>query len=130
MAIHPIVPPDVHVAGIYTPAMRASGDLIFCSGIVPVDEHGNTVGIGDAAAQTRQVLQNLERVLAASGASLSDVARLNVFSTDMANRSLINTVRREFFTEPYPASTHVEVKGLVDSEWLLEIEAVACAPRP
>lgn len=130
MAIHPIVPPDVHVAGIYTPAVRASGDLIFCSGIVPVDENGNTVGIGDAAAQTRQILQNLTRVLAASGVSLSDVARLNVFSTDMANRSQINTVRREFFTEPYPASTHVEVKGLVDSEWLLEIEAVACAPRP
>jgi 2-iminobutanoate/2-iminopropanoate deaminase len=128
MAVHPIVPPDVPVAGIYTPAVRLSGDIIFCSGIVPIDEHGNTVGRGDAAAQTRQILRNLERVLAAAGASLSDVARLNVFSTDMANRSHINTVRREFFTEPYPASTHVEVKGLVDPEWLLEIEAVACAP--
>jgi enamine deaminase RidA (YjgF/YER057c/UK114 family) len=130
MTISAVVPPDVHVAGIYSPAMRVSGELIFCSGIVPVDDDGKTVGVGDATVQTRQILRTLERVLAASGATLRDVARLNVFSTDMANRTQINAVRREFFAEPYPASTHVEVNRLVDPDWLLEIEAVACAPRP
>lgn len=125
MSISVIHTPDVHVAGLYSQAFRVHGDIIFCSGIVPVDETGATVGVGDAAAQTRQILTTLQKVLAAAGADLSSVVALKVFSTDMENRREINAVRREFFTEPYPASTHVEINRLVGEDWLLEIEAVA-----
>ncbi len=121
---------DLKIMGTYTPAFRLSdGDLVLCSGIVPVDDDGNTVGVGDAEAQTRQVLTNMERLLAAAGARLSDVAHLRVFSTDMGNRTAIAKVRLEFFGDPLPASTHVEVVRLVKPEWLIEIEATAFVPH-
>lgn len=119
-------PDNVHVGGIYTPAFRVrGGDLVFCSGIVGVDEEGKTVGVGDAAAQTHQALINLQKVLEAAGGTCDDVVSLRVFSTDMNNRKAINDMRLNFFSEPLPASTHVEVSRLVKEEWLVEIEALA-----
>lgn len=121
---------DVRPMGIYTPAFRLSdGDLVVCSGIVPVDDDGNTVGVGDAEVQTRQILTILQRVLAAAGAEMSNVAHLRVFSTDMDNRQAINAARLEFFSDPLPASTHVQVVRLVDPDWLVEIEATAFIPH-
>jgi 2-iminobutanoate/2-iminopropanoate deaminase len=121
---------DLTPMGIYTPAFRLSdGDLVLCSGIVPVDDDGNTVGVGDAEVQTRQVLTIMQRLLAAAGAEMSDVAHLRVFSTDMNNRKAINKARLEFFADPLPASTHVQVVRLVDPEWLIEMEATAFVPR-
>ena len=121
---------DLKPMGIYTPAFRLSdGDLVVCSGIVPVDDDGNTVGVGDAEAQTRQVLTTMQRLLAAAGAEMSHVAHLRVFSTDMENRKAINKARLEFFSDPLPASTHVQVVRLVDLEWLIEIEATAFVPH-
>lgn len=121
---------DIRPMGIYTPAFRLSdGDLVVCSGIVPVDDAGSTVGVGDAEAQTRQILTIMQRVLAAAGAEMSDVVHIRVFSTDMNNRKAINKVRLEFFDDPLPASTHVQVMRLVNPEWLLEIEAMAFVAR-
>lgn len=125
MTVTPIVPPDMEVVGQFTPAFRLSGgDLVVCSGIVPVDASGRSVGDGDAYAQTQQILGNLEKVLEHAGAGLQDVVSLRVFSTDMENRSLINKARAEVFDTP-PASTHVQVVRLVRPEWLVEIEATA-----
>lgn len=120
-----VKPEGVAVAGIFTPAIKVKGTLVFCSGIVPVDGDGKTVGVGDAAEQTRQILRTLGKTLKAAGADYSDVVALRIFSTDMGNRSAINAARLEFFEEPLPTSTHVEISRLVMPEWLVEIEAIA-----
>jgi enamine deaminase RidA (YjgF/YER057c/UK114 family) len=121
-----IVDVGVPVMGLYTPAYRLSdGELVMCSGIVPVDENGKTVGIGDAHAQARRVFTNLRMVLEAADATTNDVVALRVFSVDMNNRKAINEARLEVFGDPLPASTHVQIVRLVDPDWLLEIEATA-----
>jgi enamine deaminase RidA (YjgF/YER057c/UK114 family) len=130
MAKIPIRPDSVRVLGVYTPAFKVSdGDLIIMSGVVGVDSDGNTVGVGDAAAQTRQALANLKATLEAAGATLDDVIHVRVFSTDLRNRPAINAERRKVFKDPMPASTHVQVTRLVGDDWLLEIEATAFVPR-
>ena len=130
MARIPIKPDSVRVLGVYTPAFKVSdGDLIIMSGVVGVDGDGNTVGVNDAAAQTRQALANLKTTLEAAGASLDDVIHVRVFSTDMSNRTSINAERRKVFKDPMPASTHVQVTRLVGDDWLVEIEATAFVPR-
>ena len=75
--------------------------------------------------QTRQVLENIRTVLAHAGAAMDDVVKVTVLVTDVSEVSTIHEVRREFFNEPYPASTLVQVAQLIDPEWLIEIEAVA-----
>jgi enamine deaminase RidA (YjgF/YER057c/UK114 family) len=130
MAKIPIKPDSVQVLGVYTPAFKVSdGDLIIMSGVVGVDAGGNTVGVNDAAAQTRQALANLKTTLEAAGAALDDVIHVRVFSTDMRNRAAINAERRKVFKDPMPASTHVQVTRLVGEDWLLEIEATAFVAR-
>ena len=90
---------------------------------------GQTVGVGDAAAQTRQVLENIRLLLRSAGADLGHVIKVTVYSTDMANRAVINAVRRELCPAPLPASTHVQVARLVNPDWLVEIDAVAFVPE-
>ena len=92
------------------------------------DPDGNTVGVGDIRAQTRQTLINIQTVLSSVGGEMSDIAKVTVFITDMSTLADIHAVRAEFFDPPYPASTLVEVSQLVNPEWLIEIEAVAVIP--
>jgi reactive intermediate/imine deaminase len=111
----------------YTDAVRA-GDLVFVSGVVPVDGEGLLVGGDDVVAQARQVLANLGAVLAAAGATFADVVKVTIYLTDIADRARINPVRQEVFGEARPASTLVEVSALAVSGAKLEIEAVALVP--
>ena len=92
------------------------------------DAEGNLVGVGDIKAQTRQVLKNIDTVLASVGANVSDIARVTVYITDMTMLSEIHEARAEYFERPYPASTLVEVSRLVRPEYLIEIDAVAVVP--
>lgn len=108
----------------YTDAVRA-GDLLFVSGVVPVDEEGGLVGGDDVAVQARQVFANMGRVLAASGAAFADVVKVTIFLTDVDDRPLINPVRQEVFGETRPASTLVEVPRLAIPGAKIEVEAVA-----
>jgi 2-iminobutanoate/2-iminopropanoate deaminase len=117
-------PPISH----YCDAVRF-GDLLFVSGLVGVDEQGSVVGEGDAARQTRQIFQNMQKVLAAAGATFADVLKVTVFLTNIDDRPKINPVRQEFFGSARPASTLVEVRRLVRPDLLLEIEAVVGLPR-
>ena len=117
-------PPISH----YCDAVRF-GDLLLISGLVGVDEHGKVVGEGDAARQTRQIFENMKKVLDAAGASFADVLKVTVFMTDIDDRPKINPVRQEFFGDARPASTLVEVRRLVRPDLLLEIEAVVGLPR-
>ena len=108
----------------YTDAVRA-GDLLFISGVVPVDRDGGLVGGGDVVEQTRQVFANLAAVLAAAGATFADVVKVNVYLTEIADRARINPVRQEIFGDVRPASTLVEVSALAVPGAKVEIKAVA-----
>ena len=124
-----IRPEGVEHLGLYTHAFRVSGgDLVICSGMTSVDADGRTVGPGDAAAQTRQIFENLKRVLGAAGATLDDVISIRIYSTDMANLRAINEVRLEYLSDPLPVSTHVGVTALAKPDRLLEIEVMALVP--
>jgi 2-iminobutanoate/2-iminopropanoate deaminase len=108
----------------YADAVRA-GDLLFISGVVPVDRDGGLVGGDDVVAQTREVFANLAAVLAAAGATFADVVKVNVYLTDIGDRARINPVRQEIFGSVRPASTLVEVSALAVPGAKIEIEAVA-----
>jgi reactive intermediate/imine deaminase len=112
----------------YTDAVSA-GDLLFVSGIVPVDESGQLVGGDDVVAQARAVFEGLRAALAAAGAGPADVVKVTVFLTDVDDRARINPVRQEFFGETRPASTLVEISRLAIPRAKLEVEAVALIPR-
>lgn len=111
----------------YTDAVRA-GDLLFVSGVVPVDADGRLVGGDDVVAQARAVFENMGRVLAAAGASPQNVVKVTVFLTDVDDRPRINPVRQAFFGETRPASTLVEVSRLAIPGARIEVEAVAVLP--
>ena len=102
------------------------GTMVFVSGQVARALDGSVVGVGDITAQTRKVLQNMEAVLAESGATMDDVVKVTVFVTNLElHFSEIHKVRAEFFKSSYPASTMVEVTSLVHEDMLIEIEAIA-----
>ena len=126
MARRSLQPGGVRAKGSYSPGWEVSnGRLIYVAGQIPWDAEGNTVAIGDVVGQTRQVFANIEAVLAEAGASLADVIKITIFTTDIRHRDAINQVRSETFRPPYPASTQVCVAALADANWLVEIEAVA-----
>lgn len=105
----------------YSPVI-VSGDLVITAGQVAFDVEGNVVG-DTIEAQTRQVLENFGRCLAAAGCGFEDVIKVNGFLTDMANFAGYNAVYLEFFKEPYPARTTVQA-GLAPG-LLIEIEGTA-----
>jgi reactive intermediate/imine deaminase len=111
----------------FTDAVQA-GELLFVSGIVPVDERRGLVGGDDVVAQARQVFANMREVLAAAGCSFADVVKVTVFLTDVGDRAAINTVRQEVFGDTRPASTLVEVSALVIPGARIEVECVALVP--
>ena len=109
--------------------LLGKGDLIFLSGIGPTDGDGNTVGRGDAGAQTRQIISVMDKILREAGGSLDDIVRVRVFATDMKNRPQINAERVKAFKEPRAVSTFVEVTGLENEDWLVVFEATAFVPK-
>jgi reactive intermediate/imine deaminase len=108
-------------AGVEVPA----GRTVYISGQVAMDAEGNVVGEGDIKAQTERVLENVAIVLDEAGGGLEDVVKVTVFITDMGMYDGIHEVRRRYFSEPYPASSMVEVSALIDPRLLVEVEAVA-----
>ena len=125
---------EFRVAGLhepishYTDAVRF-GDLLFVSGIAPLDERLQVVGGGDPAEQTRQVFRNLGAILRAAGAGPADVLKVTVYLTHVDDRPRINPVRQEFFGKARPASTLIEVSRLAIPGMRVEIEAVVGLPR-
>ena len=111
----------------YADAVRF-GDLLFVSGLVGVDDTGAVAA--DAAAQTRLIMLTLGRILEAAVADYSDVLKLTIFVTDMADRPAVAAVRAEFFGDTKPASTLVEVSRLVHEDMKVEIEAVVGLKTP
>jgi 2-iminobutanoate/2-iminopropanoate deaminase len=100
------------------------GPLVYTSGQVAWDDEQRIVGVGDPAAQTRQVLTNVATILAAAGATLADVMKCNVYLADIRHFQAMNDVFAEFFGVDPPARTTVEAR-LAEPEMLVEIEAIA-----
>jgi len=121
-----ITPSDVAPGFGYTHVVAATGRLIVISGQVALDQTGQLVGPGDPEAQARQVFENLRRCLAAADATFADVVKFTVYVTDLATMTAVRAVRDEYVdtTRP-PASSAVQVAGLVLPELLLEIDALA-----
>jgi enamine deaminase RidA (YjgF/YER057c/UK114 family) len=103
------------------------GNTIWVAGQGGLGKDGKVVGRGDVEAQTRQALGNVREVLAKAGATLADVVKVTTFITNRAPGMVAryDRVFGEFFPSRCPASTLVEVKSLVLSDMLVEIEAVA-----
>jgi reactive intermediate/imine deaminase len=115
----------------YSHAVSYSGPTVVVSGQVPLDAEGRLVGEDDAREQTRQVFRNIESALAAVGATMSDVVKLTVFLTNMADLPAFREARNEFIDpERPPASSLVQVAGLVSNDFRVEVEAVAVVPAP
>lgn len=95
--------------GPYSPVVR-SGDWLVCSGQIGIAD-GKLVD-GGFAAQTRQVMANVEAVLASEGASMSDVVKSTVFVTDLANYAEMNDIYCAAFGDHRPARSAVQVAGL------------------
>ena len=107
----------------YSPGVRA-GDNIYVSGVLSLDKDGKTVGVGDAAAQTRQVLETIKSIIEAGGATLQDVVFNQIFLADMAHYQAMNAVYREYFPEEPPARYCIRA-DLVRPEFLVEIASTA-----
>ena len=108
----------------YSRALRV-GNQIFVTGTTATDAAGDVVAVGDAYGQTVQAIRNIERALAALGASLEDVVRTRMFVTDIARWHEYGRAHGEFFGTIRPCTTMVEVSRLIDERMLVEVEADA-----
>lgn len=120
----PVNPPNAAPAvGPYNTAVRA-GDLLFCSGQIPLDPASGEMVTGDIQAQTRRVLENVKIILAHEGLSFANAVKATVYLTDMNDFAAVNEIYAEYFTEPYAARAAVAVAALPKGADV-EIEVIA-----
>jgi enamine deaminase RidA (YjgF/YER057c/UK114 family) len=109
-------------------AISSESKTVYPSGQVSIDEHGGVVGAGDLAAQTRQAMINLRTALQASGAGIADIVKTTTFVVRLTpeQREVITNAKKPFWDgRGPPPSALIGVSALAQSEWLVEIEAVA-----
>jgi enamine deaminase RidA (YjgF/YER057c/UK114 family) len=109
----------------YSRAVRI-GNVVEVSGTTTaVDENGKTLGLDDPYEQTRLALGKIEKALKEAGASLKDVVRTRIFVTDISRWEEVGRAHGEFFKDVKPVTTMVEVRALIGSDLLVEVEATA-----
>lgn len=108
----------------YSRAVKV-GNIVEVTGTVAVDENNKLVGENSAYEQTRFILQKIEKILIKAGASMEDVIRTRIYVTDISRWEEYGKAHGEFFSRIKPCTTMVEVKGLIDASFLVEIEASA-----
>lgn len=111
--------------GTYSQAVKVN-NTVYMSGQIPLVPETMEMVDGDIAANIRRVFDNLQAVAEAAGGSLKDVAKLNIFLTDLSHFPTVNEVMAEYFTQPYPARAAVGVASLpkgaqVEMDAILEL---------
>jgi 2-iminobutanoate/2-iminopropanoate deaminase len=114
--------------GTYSHCLVA-GDTIYVSGQHAGTSDGGVGGDGSMLSQATIALGKIKALLEAAGATMADVAKLNVYVTDISGRAQIGEARRKFFSGDFPCSTLVEITALAQPGLLVEIEAIAVHPR-
>ena len=114
--------------GTYSQAVKA-GDTVYLAGQIPLVPETMTLESGDMRAQIRRVFENLGAVAKASGGSLQDVVKLNVYLTDLTHFPLVNEVMAQYFREPYPARAAVGVAALPKGA-AVEMDAILVLDKP
>ena len=97
--------------GPYSQAVRID-NTVYLSGQIPLVPSTGALLEGSIDAQTRQVFENLKAVCLASGGSLTDIARVGIYLTDLADFAVVNAVMAEYFQVPYPARSTIQVSAL------------------
>ena len=124
----PIIPPgSPPPLAPYSPGVVAD-KVLYVSGILAMDGQGKTVGVGDAAAQTRAVLETIKSVVEAAGGSMADITMNSIFLKDLGDYAAMNTVYKEYFPNNFPARYCIRA-DLVKPEFLVEIAAIAHLPK-
>lgn len=108
--------------GPYSQAVRA-GNTVYFSGQIPLDPATGVLVDGDITMQTRRVFDNLNAVAQEAGGSLGQIVRIGIYVTDLANFAAVNAVMAEYFQQPYPARSTIEVSALPKAAQV-EVDAV------
>ena len=109
--------------GPYSQAVKV-GNLLFTSGMIPIDPESNTLVEGDIEIQAERALKNVKALLEASGTSLDKVVKTVVFIKNMDDFAKVNEIYAKYFTSDFPARSCVEVARL-PKDVLIEMEAIA-----
>ena len=108
----------------YSRAVK-TGNTIEVTGTVALDDSGQTVGVNNAYEQTKFIIGKIEKVLKQAGASLKDVVRTRMFVTDISRWEEYGKAHGEYFKDIRPCTSMIEVKGLIEPQYLIEVEATA-----
>ncbi|MEM7401718.1 MAG: RidA family protein [Pseudomonadota bacterium] len=112
--------------GTYSQAVKV-GTTVYMSGQIPLDPDSMEVVEGDMRIQITRVFDNLLAVAQAAGGSFNDIAKLNIFLTDLSHFPLVNEIMAEYFSEPYPARAAIGVASLpkdvgVEMDAIMELD--------
>ena len=111
----------------YSPGVLAD-NVLYVSGVLTMDASGKTVGVGDATAQTRAVLESIKSIVEAAGGTMADVTMNSIFLKDLGDYAAMNAVYKEFFPSEFPARYCIRA-DLVKPEFLVEIASIAHLPK-
>ena len=128
MPLERVNPASLHQPGGYHHVVK-DGNTVYVAGQVSRDKDGNTVGVGDGAAQAVQVFTNLQEALTSVGSDMRHIKKLNVFMTHREDIAGYRAARGKFIPDDaLPVSTLILCAGLADPEFRIEVEAIASIP--
>ena len=120
------------IVGYSRGVRMAYGDVVVVeiAGTTAIDDNGEVVGKNDLYAQTKFVLEKIEKALQQAGATMSDVVRTRMFLTNIAQWEEMGRAHGEFFRDIKPAATALEISALIQPDLLIEIEVTAMLHAP